>query len=112
MPSHATENDNISKSNSVIMLLLDPYIEKSIQDYFKDKSVLDHFGNPTALQAALYDAKINEITKIDNEFSYRVNITVPIFYGAHIPYGLETMVFSVRTGGNIVLESYTHKATT
>lgn len=53
-------------TDSVIALLLYNYIDDAIQNYY---------GAPT--QFALYDAKVTDITQIENSFSYNVTITVP-----------------------------------
>lgn len=86
------------EATAVIALLLNPYIRVAIDNYF---------GEPT--QYALYDATIKEISQVNNDFIYKVTISVPTFHGAHNPpYGIETMTFTIRSGG-AVLNDYVHQ---
>lgn len=88
---------NPPKEDSVIALLLNPNIEKAINDYY---------GQPT--QYELYNAIVNEIMETGKDFAFNVTISVPTFHGAHNPpYGLETMTFAV-TVGKVKLEKYKH----
>lgn len=90
-----------NEADSVIALLLDPHIRAAIYDYY---------GKP--MQYALYDSTINKITQVDNDFVYRVTISVPTFEGAHNPpYGIEIMTFTVRPGGIVELNNYVHQRT-
>lgn len=96
--SHEKNLIEPSPTDSAIAILLFPYIDKAIQNYF---------GEPT--QYALYDAKVNSITQVGTNFIYKIIITVPTFHGPHNPpYGLETMTFIIKSG-DIVLEEYIHK---
>lgn len=88
-----------SATDSAIAILLYPHIDKAIQDYF---------GKPT--QFALYDAYVNNITRVDTDFIYRITIAVPTFHGPHNPpYGLEIMTFRIEPGSVVILEKYEHK---
>ena len=97
----ARSEDSIAspEATRVIALLLDPYIRAAIDNYF---------GEPT--QYASYNATINEITQVGNDFAYKVIISVQTFHGAHNPpYGMETMTFTIRSGGRVVLDNYVHQ---
>ncbi len=95
---HTKSVDNLSAADSVIIILLYPYITEAINDYF---------GQPT--QWALDGSQINFITKLTTDYLYRISITVPTFHGPHNPpYGLETMTFSIKAS-DVILEEYTHK---
>lgn len=88
-----------SETDSVIAILLDPYIDKAVREYYGKIK-----------QTALYDAKVDYITQVDSNFIYKVTITVPTFTGAHNPpYGLETITFTVAPGGVVTLDDYEHK---
>lgn len=88
-----------SLTDSAIALLLDEHIYNAIRNYF---------GEPT--QYALYDAKVNGITRPGTDFTFEITVSVPTFHGPHNPpYGLETMTFRVKPGGNITLIKYEHK---
>jgi len=99
-----------SEANSTIINLLNPYIDNAIKEYYRDTIILDYMGQPTATQTALYDAKVNQIVRIDDSFSFKVTVTVPTFHGAHNPpYGLEKMTFIIQPGG-VTLINYEHIA--
>lgn len=88
-----------SLTDSAIALLLYTHIDEAIQDYYGERT-----------QFALYDAVVNNISRVGNNSSYNIIISVPTFHGAHNPpYGLETMTFTVKTGGIVILKEYVHK---
>ena len=91
-------SDKPNPSDSVLAILLSPYIDQAIQQ---------HFGEP--MQYALYDAKVESIAAVGSDFVYKVVISVPTFYGPHNPpYGLETLTFIIKPGGSVILDAYKH----
>lgn len=88
-----------SATDSAIAILLSPYIDKAIEDYYGERT-----------QYALYDAKVNSITQVGRNFVYKIIISVPTFHGPHNPpYGLEIMTFTIKSGGLVTLDNYEHK---
>jgi hypothetical protein len=94
-----TSVDKCDLSQGVNIALLSPYIEKAINEHYGDKIVIDYKGQPSARQIAFYDAKIENISKIEsaqNQFLYEIKVSVPTFHGAHNePYAIEKMTFCV-----------------
>jgi len=87
-----------SATDSAIAVLLQPHIDKAIEDYFGERT-----------QYALYDAKVDSVTQAGTNFVFQIVITIPTFHGPHNPpYGLETMTFTVKPGGIVILEKYEH----
>lgn len=97
-PLPPINQNSLSGAEAVIAVLLSPYIDKAVDEYF---------GEPT--QNALYDAKIAKIVRDGTDFSYIVTVSVPTFHGPHNPpYGLETIVFSLKPGGKVTKVGYRH----
>ena len=95
-PCVSRESSN--PGDSVILILLSPYIDKAIDEYYGEFR-----------QNALYDAKIDLIERNGTDFSYTVTVSVPTFDGPHNPpYGLETIVFSLKPGGKVTTLDYRH----
>ncbi len=88
-----------STTDSAIAVLLQPHLDSAIEDYFGKRT-----------QYALYDAKVDRISQVGTDFIFQIVITVPTFHGPHNPpYGLETMTFTIKSGGIVILDKYEHK---
>lgn len=94
------------------LVLLSPYIEKAIDEYYGDSVVFNYMGQPTVRQIAFYDAKVEYIRKLpfeinQSDFMYEIKVSVPTFHGAHNPpYANEVMTFIVNPGAEPKLINY------
>ena len=89
-----------TKEETAILILLSPYMEQAINNFYGDKIALDYMGRPATRQTAFYNARVDYIKRITNtqsQFTYEVKVTIPTFHGAHNdPQACEVMTFIIE----------------
>lgn len=98
-PEHSTEE----LYQDIFMTLLLPYIQRSVDDYYKDYLTISPIIAP-------YDVKILKADRVGEyrTFDFLLKIELHPYVGPHLDVGLDYITIRVNPVNNVKIEKYEH----
>lgn len=87
----------------ICLTLLDPYIQKAVDNYYKQ-----YFKHPPGEVPFMEDILSIDRPNGYRTFEFSIKVQVMPFFGPHIQVGIDNITFKVGVGNVVQLEKYEH----
>ncbi|MGN4126502.1 DUF3888 domain-containing protein [Lysinibacillus sphaericus] len=106
--SEPTQDSNELRLQDMLMLMLTPYIEKDLTNYYYPKILKDFSPHVTPWKIELIETKRNHFRGFKMQITFEIE---PTDGGQWIPVGKDRMTYEISSGPEVKLINHTHLKT-
>lgn len=103
-----TQDSNELRLQDMLMLMLTPYIERDLNNYYYPKIIKDFSPIVTPWKIELIETKRNHFRGFQMQITFEVE---PTDGGQYIPVGKDRMTYEISAGPEVKLIDHTHLKT-
>jgi len=106
--SEPTQDSNELRLQDMLMLMLTPYIETDLANYYYPKILKDFTPHVTPWKIELIETKRNHFRGFKMQITFEIE---PTDGGQYIPVGKDRMTYEISAGPEVKLINHTHLKT-
>ena len=104
----STQDSEELRLQDMLMLMLTPYIEKDLTNYYYPKILKDFSPHVTPWKIELIETRRNHFRGFQMQITFEIE---PTDGGQYIPVGKDRMTYEISSGPEVKLINHTHLKT-